>query len=49
MTYLVRGVIICADMKVSELHGIAASNGNQILRLIRINITYKEKAHYTSV
>ena len=30
-------------MKVSEQCGIAASKGNQILRLIRRNITYKEK------
>ena len=30
-------------MKVSEQCGITASNGNQILRLIRRNITYKEK------
>ena len=32
-----------ADMKVSEQCGIAASKGNQILGLIRITITYKEK------
>ena len=31
-------------MKVSELCGIATSNGNQILGLIRRNITYKEKS-----
>ena len=37
------GVTISADMKVSEQCGIAASKGNQILRLIRINITYKGK------
>ena len=30
-------------MKVLEHCGIAASNGNQILGLIRRNITYKEK------
>ena len=30
-------------MKVSEQYGIAASKGNQILGLIRRNITYKEK------
>ena len=35
------GVIISADMKVSEQCGIAASKGNQILGLIRRNITYK--------
>ena len=32
-----------ADMKVSEQSRIAASKGNQILGLIRRNITYKEK------
>ena len=37
------GVTISADMKVSEQSGIAASKGNQILGLIRRNITYKEK------
>ena len=37
------GVIISTDMKVSEQCGIAASNGNQILGLIRRNITYKQK------
>ena len=37
------GVTISADMKVSEQCGVAASNGNQILRLIRRNIAYKEK------
>ena len=30
-------------MKISEQCGIAASKGNQILGLIRITITYKEK------
>ena len=35
------GVSISADMKVSEQCGIAASKGNQILGLIRRNITYK--------
>ena len=30
-------------MKVSEQGGIAVSMGNQIFRLIRRNITYKEK------
>ena len=35
------GVTINADMKVSEQCGIAASKGNQILGLIRRNITYK--------
>ena len=37
------GVTISADMKVSEQYGIVASKGNQILGLIRRNITYKEK------
>ena len=37
------GVTFSADMKVSEQCGIAASNGNQILGLIRRTITYKEK------
>ena len=38
------GVTISADMKVSEQCGIVASKGNQILWLIRRNITYKEKS-----
>ena len=42
-------VTISVDMKVSEQCGIAASKGNQILELIRTNITYKEKPNYTSV
>ena len=37
------GVTFSADMKVSEQCGIAASKGNQILRLIRRTIMYKEK------
>ena len=37
------GVTVSAEMKVSEQCGIAASKGNQILGLIRRNITYKEK------
>ena len=37
------GVTISADMKVSEQCGIAASKGNQIIGLIRRNITYKDK------
>ena len=37
------GVTINANMKVSEQCRIAASNGNQILGMIRRNITYKEK------
>ena len=36
-------VTVSADMKVSEQYGIAASKGNQILGLIRRNITYKGK------
>ena len=36
------GVTISADMKVSEQCGIGSSKGNQILGLIRRNITYKE-------
>ena len=38
------GLTSNADMKVSGLCGIAASEGNQILdELIRMNIVYKEK------
>ena len=37
------GVTFSADMKVSELCGIAASKGNQILGLFRRTISYKEK------
>ena len=37
------GVTFSPDMKVSEQCGIAASKGNQILRLIRRTIMYKEK------
>ena len=33
-----------ANMKVSEECRIAASNGNQVLGMIRRNITYKEKS-----
>ena len=36
-------ITFSADMKVSERCGIAASNGNQILGLIRRTIMYKEK------
>ena len=37
-------------MKVSEQCRIAASKGNQVLGMIRRNITYKEKKFdYTSV
>ena len=37
------GVTINANMKVSEQCRIAASQGNQILGMIRRNITYEEK------
>ena len=37
------GVTISADTKVSKRCGIAASKGNQILGLIKRNITYKGK------
>ena len=43
------GITISADIKVSERLGIAASKGNQILRLITRNITYNEKTNYTYV
>ena len=38
------GVSMNANMKVSEQCRIAASKGNQVLGLIRRNITYKEKS-----
>ena len=38
------GVTMNANMKVSEQCGIAASKGNQVLGMIRRNITYKEKS-----
>ena len=37
------GVSMNANMKVSEQCRIAASKGNQVLGMIRRNITYKEK------
>ena len=37
-------ITISADMKVSEQCGIAASEGNILLWLIRRNITYKGKS-----
>ena len=37
------GVTMNANMKVSEQCRIAASRGNQIIGMIRRNITYKEK------
>ena len=39
----VLGVTINANEKVSEQCRIAASNGYQVLGMIRSNITYKEK------
>ena len=36
-------------MKISQPCGIAASKGNQIIRLIRRNIVYKEKTNNTAV
>ena len=38
------GVTMNANMKVSEQCRIAASNCNQVLGMIRRNITYKEKS-----
>ena len=38
------GVSMNANMNVSEQCRIAASNGNQVLEMIRRNITYKEKS-----
>ena len=38
------GVTMNASMKVSEQYRIAASKGNQILGMIRRNITYKENS-----
>ena len=37
------GVTMNAHMKVSEQCRIAASKGNQVLGMIRRNITYKDK------
>ena len=37
-------VTMNANMKVSEQCRIAASKGNQVLGMIRRNITYKEKS-----
>ena len=44
-------VTISVDMNVSEQCGIAASKGNQILDLIKRNITYTEgeTTNYTYV
>ena len=38
------GVTMSANMKVSEQCRIAASKGNQVLGMIRRNITYKDKS-----
>ena len=38
------GVTMNANMKVSEQCRIAASKGNQVLRMIRKNITYNDKS-----
>ena len=38
------GVTISADIKVSEQCAIAALKGNQIIGLIRRNITYRKKS-----
>ena len=38
------GVTMNANMKVSEQCRIAASKGNQVLGMIRRNITYKDKS-----
>ena len=38
------GVSMNVNMKVSEQCRIAASKGNQVLGMIRRNITYKEKS-----
>ena len=40
----VLGVSMNANMKVSEQCRIAASKGNQVLGMIRTNITYKENS-----
>ena len=37
------GVTVSADMTVSEQCGFAAAKGNQMLGIIRRNITYMEK------
>ena len=39
-----KGVTMNANMKVSEQCRIAASKGNQVIGMIRRNITYKEKS-----
>ena len=42
------GITISADTKVSAQYGIIASNGCQILWMIRRNLTYK-RANYIFV
>ena len=37
------GVIVSADLEVSEQCGIAARKGNQLLGMIRRNVTYRDK------
>ena len=43
------GVTMNCNMKVSEQCRIAASKGNQVLGMIRRNITYKEEFDCTDV
>ena len=43
------GVTMNAKMKVSEQCRIAASKGNQVLGMIRRNITYKENSSIVSL
>ena len=43
------GVTMNANMRVSEQCRIAASKGNEVLGMIRRNITYKEKSDCTPV
>ena len=43
------GVSINANMKVSEQCRIAGAKGNQVLGMIRRNITYKEEFDCTPV
>ena len=43
------GVTINANMKVSEQCRIAASKGNQVMGMIRRNITYNDKSLIVSL
>ena len=43
------GVSMNANMKVSEQCRIAASKGDQVIGMIRRNITYKEKSLLVSL